>query len=85
LFSAAVEVQITMPTHQSIPQEQAAEIRRLAHDLSNALEIVVQANYLLGTAPLDDSAKQWATLLDQGVRQATDINRALRDYVRSNS
>lgn len=74
-----------MPTNQSIPQEQAAEIRRLAHDLSNALEIVVQANYLLGTALLDDSAKQWATLLDQGVRQATEINRTLREYVRSNS
>jgi hypothetical protein len=28
----------------SIPTEQAKEIRRLSHDLSNALEIIVQAN-----------------------------------------
>jgi len=74
-----------MPADQAIPQVQAAEIRRLVHDLSNALEIVVQANYLLGTAALDDSAKQWTGLLDQGVRQAAEINRALREYVRSNS
>jgi hypothetical protein len=74
-----------MPTSQTIPREQAAELRRLAHDLSNALEIIVQANYLLGTAQMDDSAKQWTKLLDQGVQQAANINRDLREYVRSNS
>jgi hypothetical protein len=74
-----------MSTGQSIPQEQAAEIRRLAHDLSNALEIVVQANYLLSAAPLDETTRQWSKLLDQGVRQAAEINRSLRDYIRSNS
>jgi hypothetical protein len=71
-----------MSTSQSIPQEQATEIRRLAHDLSNALEIIVQANYLLSTAPLDTDAKQWTKLLDQGVRQAANINRNLREYIR---
>lgn len=70
---------------QSIPQEQAAEIRRLAHDLSNALEIIVQANYLLGTAALDDASKEWQKLLDVGVRQAADINRQLREYIRNHS
>ncbi|HEX3941996.1 MAG TPA: hypothetical protein VHX11_10985 [Acidobacteriaceae bacterium] len=74
-----------MSSNQTIPQEHAVEIRRLAHDLSNALEIVVQANYLLSTAALDDTAKQWLKLLDQGTRQAAEINRNLRDYVRSHS
>jgi signal transduction histidine kinase len=74
-----------MPATQTIPQEQAMEIRRLAHDLSNALEIIIQANYLLATSPLDESAKQWAQLLDQGVQQAANINRDLREYVRANS
>lgn len=74
-----------MSTSQTIPQEQAAEIRRLAHDLSNALEIIVQANYLLSTAPLDETTRQWATLLDQGVQQAAGINRTLREYIRDNS
>jgi hypothetical protein len=74
-----------MSTPQTIPQEQATEIRRLAHDLSNALEIIVQANYLLGTAPIDDAAKEWLRLLDQGVHQAARINRDLREYIRVNS
>ena len=74
-----------MSTTQSIPLEQATEIRRLAHDLSNALEIIVQANYLVSTATLDDAAKQSVQVLDQGVRQAADINRDLREYIRANS
>ena len=35
-----------------LPEDLALEIRRLAHDLSNALEIVVQTGYLLSTADL---------------------------------
>ena len=53
----------------SIPPEQAKEIRRLSHDLSNALEIIVQANYLLGAMTQDQAAKQWVKLLDSGVLQ----------------
>lgn len=69
----------------AIPPEQAQEIRRLAHDLSNALEIIVQTNYLLGTVKLEGDANQWRSMLDQGVQQATDINRKLREYVRAHS
>ena len=69
----------------SIPAEQATEIRRLSHDLSNALEIIVQANYLLGSMSLDATAKQWVHLLDNGVIQAAEINRSLRDYVATHS
>lgn len=68
-----------------IPEEQAKEIRRLAHDLSNALEIIVQANYLLGSTVQDATAKQWTQLLDNGVTQATNINRNLRDYIVAHS
>jgi len=77
-----------MPPHsqpRAIPEQQATEIRRLSHDLSNALEIVLQTSFLLGTVPLDDDAKKWRTMLDNGVQQAAEINRQLREYVRSNS
>ena len=69
----------------SIPAEQAQEIRRLSHDLSNALEIIVQANYLLSAMSHDESAKEWIKLLDNGVMQAAGINRSLREYVVANS
>jgi hypothetical protein len=74
-----------MPNAPSIPPEQAREIRRLSHDLSNALEIIVQANYLLNAMSHDESAKQWIDLLDNGVLQAADINRSLREYIVANS
>ena len=77
-----------MSTHSQprpIPEEQAKEIRRLSHDLSNALEVVLQTSFLLGMVPLDDDAKKWRLMLDGGVQQAAEINRKLREYVRGNS
>jgi hypothetical protein len=70
---------------QPIPIEHAQEIRRLSHDLSNALEIVLQTSYLLGTVELDENAQKWRNMLDGGVQKATEINRRLRDFVRTNS
>jgi hypothetical protein len=63
-------------------QADAKEIRRLTHDMNNALEIIVQASYLVNSTELSDQAKEWMKLLDQGVRQATDLNRAMREFVR---
>jgi len=68
-----------------IPQEAGLEIRRLAHDLSNALEIILQASYLLQMSNLDDGGKKWAAMVDQGSQQATEINRQLREYVRAHT
>jgi len=66
----------------AIPSEHAEQIRHLAHDLSNALEVILQTSYLLGTLPLDANAKQWHEMLDKGVHQATAINQQLREYLR---
>ncbi len=48
-----------------IPPELSGEIRRLMHDLSNALEIVLQVSYLLTTADTAEPAKEWIGLLDR--------------------
>lgn len=77
---------MTEPSNsQLIPSATALRLRQLSHDLSNALEIIIQTSYLLGTVELNDSARQWRQMLDQGVQQATGINRELRDYLRSHS
>ncbi|HUY81683.1 MAG TPA: hypothetical protein VMU92_08170 [Acidobacteriaceae bacterium] len=69
-----------------IPEHLAGEIRRISHDLSNALEVILQTNYLLGmTAGTSADHQKWREMLDQGVMQATQINRTLRDYVRAHS
>lgn len=70
---------------QVIPEELAIEIRRLAHDLSNALEIIVQTSYLLGTTELKAPGSDWLRMLDGGVRKALDLNSTLRTYVLEHS
>ena len=68
-----------------IPEDHALEIRKLAHDLSNALEIIVQTSYLLGTVGLKEPALEWHRMLDSGVQKALDINMALRSYIKNHS
>lgn len=69
------------------PPQIAQHLRRLSHDLSNALEVILQTNYLLGmqvASGTEDTAK-WREMLDRGVMQATLINRQMRDYIRDHS
>jgi hypothetical protein len=65
--------------------EDAKEIRRITHDVNNALEVIVQASYLVNMTELSAQAKEWMRLLDTGVQQATDLNRQMRDFVRARS
>jgi hypothetical protein len=79
----------SLPTTASseavIPEDLALEIRKLAHDLSNALEIIVQTGYLLGTADLKSPASDWLRMLDSGTSKALEINLALRNYIKAHS
>jgi hypothetical protein len=68
-----------------IPEEIALEIRKLSHDMSNALEIVVQTSYLLGTVELKEPGSEWLQMMEIGVRKALEINLALRTYIKANS
>jgi hypothetical protein len=68
-----------------IPEDLALEIRKLAHDLSNALEIIVQTGYLLSTADLKSPASDWLRMLDSGTTKALEINLALRSYIKAHS
>jgi hypothetical protein len=70
---------------QEIPEDIALEIRKLAHDLSNALEIIVQTSYLLGTIEIKDPGSEWLRMLDSGVQKALDINLALRTYIKAHA
>lgn len=61
---------------------QGSHIRKLSHDLSNALEIIVQTSYLLGTVGLTEPASDWLRMLDEGVIKALDLNNSLRTTIR---
>jgi hypothetical protein len=70
---------------QQIPEELALEIRRMAHDLSNALEIIVQTSYLLSMAELKEPATDWLRMLDSGVNKALELNLQLRSYIKQHT
>jgi hypothetical protein len=64
-----------------IPAELSQQFRKLAHDLSNSMETVMQASYLLGQANLDESNKKWLALIEQAARDAARINREIRELL----
>lgn len=68
-----------------IPEELCKELRRLAHDLSNSIETILQAGYLLGQADLDDTNKKWVQLIEAASNDAARINRQIREVLRSQS
>ena len=74
-----------LPGDDHIPEDHAVEIRRLAHDLSNALEVILQTSYLLGTAELKPPARDWLEMLDGGVQKALELNLALRTYIKEHT
>jgi len=68
-----------------IPAELAKELRTLAHDLSNALETIVQATYLISQAGPPENSRRWVELIDQASKDAVKINQKLRQILRSKS
>ncbi len=67
----------------NLQNETVTKLRSLAHDLSNSIETIMQASYLLAQAKLDDSNKKWLELIDKASLDAARINREIRDILRS--
>ena len=68
-----------------LPPDVTAQLRRLAHDLSNSIETMMQASYLLAQAELDEQSRKWVSLIDQAAKDAARINREIRDILKSQS
>jgi len=65
--------------------ETTHHLRRLAHDLSNSLETIVQGAYLLEQAKLDEKARKWTKLIDTAAKDAVRLNRQIREILKSQS
>ena len=72
-------------TSDKIPAELAKELRTLAHDLSNALETVVQATYLISQAGPPENLARWVEMIDHASQEAVKHNQKLREILRSHS
>ena len=74
-----------MAAENKIPAEIARELRVLAHDLSNSLETILQATYLVSQTELPENTRRWMEMMDQASQDAVKINRKLREILRSQS
>ena len=70
---------------EMIPEDLSVEMRRIAHDLSNALEIVIQTSYLLSTIEMKEPASDWLRMLEGGVQKAMNLNLELRAYIKEHT
>lgn len=71
-------------TIAKIPPETNSKLRTLSHDLSNSLETIMQASYLLAQMGLTDDVKRWTELIDKASRDCARINREVREILRAN-
>ena len=74
-----------MESSRKLPDDVVNNLRTLAHDLSNSLETILQAAYLLGQAKLDGKSKKWTQLIDTAAQDAARINHEIREILRSQS
>ncbi len=70
-------------TPEKIPAELTKELRALSHDLSNALEIIVQGTYLISQAGAPESSRRWVELIDHASQDAVKLNHRLREILRA--
>ncbi|MBI3477882.1 MAG: hypothetical protein HY010_19280 [Acidobacteria bacterium] len=74
-----------MAPENKIPPEIVRELRAIAHDLSNSLETILQATYLVSQTELPQSTRRWMEMMDQASQEAVMLNRKLREVLRSQS
>lgn len=75
--------QPAMEESKKLQSETVTKLRTLSHDLSNSIEIIMQAAYLLAQVKLDESTKKWVDLVDKTSQDAARINREIREILRS--
>jgi hypothetical protein len=74
-----------MANTQKLPPEIVSRLRSLAHDLSNSIETIMQASYLLGQIHQGADSAKWISLIEDAAQDAAHINREIREVLRTDS
>jgi K+-sensing histidine kinase KdpD len=74
-----------MHASPKLPLTLQTRLRTLAHDLSNSLETIMQASYLLSQSELKADEKKWVELIESATQDAAQLNRELREILRNQS
>jgi len=72
-----------MANPQKLPPEIVSRLRFLAHDLSNSIETIMQASYLLGQLHRESEGAKWVSLIEDAAQDAAHINREIREVLRT--
>jgi hypothetical protein len=72
-----------MEESKKLPGETVTKLRVLSHDLSNYIETIMQASYLLAQANLDENNRKWLGLIDNASKDAARVNREIREILRA--
>ncbi len=72
-----------MPNISKMPPETVSRLRSLAHDLSNSIETIMQASYLLSQLKLESTAAKWVTMIEDAAQDAAHVNREIREVLRT--
>jgi hypothetical protein len=72
-----------MEENSKLQSDTVTTLRTLAHDLSNSIETIMQAAYLLAQAKLDDDSQRWLDMIDKAARDSARINREIREILRT--
>lgn len=70
------------PPPGQVPPDSNQRLRALTHELSNALETIMQAAYLLAQANLSAPHGRWAEMIEKAGQDAADVTRELRSLLR---
>ncbi len=62
--------------------DNARHLRHLSHELSNALDTVLQASYLLEQSKLSAGARNWIKMISNSAQDAAAHNREIREVLR---
>jgi hypothetical protein len=72
-----------MPNTSKMPPEVVSRLRSLAHDLSNSIETIMQASYLLNQLELESTAAKWVSMIEDAAQDAAHVNREIREALRT--
>jgi signal transduction histidine kinase len=74
-----------MEGNYKLQSETVSKLRTLAHDLSNSIETIMQASYLLAQVKLAGDNQKWIEMIDKAAQDAARINREIREILRTQS
>ena len=74
-----------MEESKKLQSQTITKLRTLAHDLSNSIETIMQASYLLAQVKLPDDERKWLDMIDKAAQEGARINREIREILRTES